>query len=191
MPLTEIEFELSAQQFEVAGFPALRQGQPLTLILDGGVLLPDPAAFACYAVRAEPLEPRFARVGPGLYAFAGQIAAADIFKADGEQTAVLAVECGSVPLRVTCAAQVGGLLPFGTWETRFISGICPVQGILEDDFSAPVGEPVSVTVWHFRRLILRPGDAAFGEWHETDALLPQPIVHDRVYAVARIHRRTV
>jgi hypothetical protein len=191
MPLTEIEFELSAEQAEAAGFPALRQGQPLTVILDGGVLLPDPAAFACYAVYAEPLEPRFVRVGPGLYAFAGQIAAADIVKADGEQTAVLVVECGGAPLRVTCAAQPDGLLPFGTWETRFITGVCPVQGILEDDFSAPVGEPVGVTVWHFRRLILRPGDAAFGEWHETDALLPQPIAHDRVYVVARVHRRTV
>ena len=191
MALTEIEFELSAQQIEVAGFPALQQGQPLTVTLDGGVLLPDAAAFACYAVRPEPIEARFARVGPGLYVFAGQIAAADIVKAEGEQTATLVVECGSVPLRVTCAAGPDGLLPFGTWETRFMTGICPVQGILEDDFSAPVGEPVGVTIWHFRRLILRPGDAAFGQWHETDRLLPQPLVHDRIYVTARLHRRAV
>lgn len=191
MPLHEIEFELSAQQVEAAGFPALQQGQPLNVLLDGGVLLPDSSAFASYAVRQEPVEARFVRVGPGVYAFAGQITDADIVKVDGEQSATLVVECGAVPLRVTCAAGPDGLLPFGTWETRYITGICLLQGILEDDFAVPLGETVGVTIWHFRRLILRPGDTAFGAWHETDALLPQPLVHDRMYVTARVHRRTV
>ena len=69
MPLTEIEFELPALQYQRMGYPGLKQGEPLTVILDGGVLLPDPGADSWFAVQKEPPAPRFKQVGPAFYAF--------------------------------------------------------------------------------------------------------------------------
>ena len=80
-------------------------------------------------------------------------------------------------------------LPWGTWETRYLTGFGRVQGIVEEDFrTASIGRPFGVTIWRFRRLVLTPGDAMFGQWHETVELLPLPYRYDRVYVTARIHR---
>ncbi|RME52671.1 MAG: hypothetical protein D6790_18445 [Caldilineae bacterium] len=191
MALPEIEFELPASQYERMNYPGLTQGRVLSVTLDGGLLLPDPEAERWYAVQQPPLEKRFVRVGPGVYAFAGQITEADI-EYGREQLAFLAVDCGEVILRVTCGPQEDGQLPYGTWETRYIAGLANVQGIVEDSFQAPVGRTLDVTVWSFRRLCLTPGDVAFGAWQESVELPPAPYVHDRVYVVARVHRwRTV
>ncbi len=59
MPLDEIEFELSAEQYAAMGYPGLRQGQPLTVLLDGGLLLPEAGALTWYSVQKEPLPARF------------------------------------------------------------------------------------------------------------------------------------
>ncbi len=196
MPSTPIEFDLSAEQFERMGYPQLTQGQPLSVILDAGVLLPDVRAEAWFAVQPEPLPPRFTQVWRAAYAFSGQIQAADIVKeagenGAGEQTATLVVECDGVPLRVTCAPQADGRLPYGTWETRWLTGLGRLSGIVEDDFSSPIGESVGVTAWNFRRLVLTPGDPKFGEWHESSELLSTPFRYDRVVVEARLHRRSV
>jgi hypothetical protein len=188
MPLVEVEFELSAQQFELMGYPGLHQGESLPLILDAGVLLPDPAAESWFFVQPEPLAPQFVLVGPATYAFAGQIVEADLFKSEGAETGVVLVQCGDVALRVTCAPQEDGVLPWGTWETRYLVGIGHVQGIVEDAFQSPVGNPQGVTIWRFRRLILRPGDPLFGQWHESVELLPSPFQYDRIIVTARVHR---
>lgn len=195
MALTEIEFELSAYQQELAGFPSIVQGQPLTVILDGGILLPDIGAANWYSVTPDALPQRFVRTGPATYAFCGKIVEAELEK-DGEgleaiESAVLLVECGGVPIRVTCAAQSNGMLPFGTWETRTISGHAPITGMLEDDFASGIGETIGVSAWGVRRLVLTPGDLHFGEWRESESLLPSPIGYDRVLITARIHRRTI
>lgn len=195
MALTEIEFELSAYQQELAGFPAIVQGQPLAIILDAGVLLPDLGAPAWYAVTPEPLPQKFVRTGPATFAFCGKITQAELEK-EGEgleaiESAVLLVECDGVPLRVTCAAQSDGMLPFGTWETRTLSGHGLLSGMLEDDFASGIGETVGVTAWSFRRLVLTPGDPHFGEWTESGRLLPTPIGQDRIFVTARMHRRSV
>src|SRR5689334_23006604 len=116
MALTEIEFELPAQQYASMGYPGLKQGEVLTIILDAGVLLPDPAADGWFTVQQPPLPARFKQVGAATYAFSGQIQEADIIKEAGEESATLLVLCGGVPLRVTCAPQADGRLPFGTWE---------------------------------------------------------------------------
>ncbi|MBI3958052.1 MAG: hypothetical protein HY328_04505, partial [Chloroflexi bacterium] len=78
MPLPELEFELSAFQYELMNFPGLQQGESLSLVLEGGILLPDSGAERWYAVQPEPLEKRFVHVGPAIYAFAGQIVEAEI-----------------------------------------------------------------------------------------------------------------
>lgn len=187
MPLPEIEFELPASQYALMGYPGLTQGQVLSVSLDGGVLLPDPGAERWYAVQPDPLEKRFVRVSPGVYAFAGQIIEADI-EYGREQLAYLAADCGQVVLRVACAPKEDGQLPYGTWETRYIAGLAAVQGIVEDSYEAPVGRTLDVTVWSVRRLCLRPGDVTFAEWQETLDLQPAPYVHDRVYILARLHR---
>jgi len=189
MPLPEIEFELSAHQFELMGFPGLRQGESLSLVLDAGVLFPDPAAESWFAVQQAPIARAFTRVAPGHYALAGQIVEAELFK-DGEaQSAVVTVDCGFAPVRVTCAPQEDGILPWGTWETRFLSGIGRIQGMVEEDYRLPIGRAVGVTIWQFRRLILGPGDPLFGQWHETTALPPQPYRYDRILVTARVHRQ--
>jgi hypothetical protein len=189
MALPEIEFELSSQQYEQMGYPGLRQGQPLWPVLDAGILLPDPGADSWFAVQQEPLPARLIQIGPALYAFAGQIIAADLRKEDDEETGILAVDAGVAPLRVTCAPAADGRLPFGTWETRYLTGVGRLQGIVEEGFTSAVGQTVGVTVWRFRRLILAPGDSLFGQWHETTDLLPQPFGYDRIYVTARVHRQ--
>ena len=192
MALAEIEFELPATQYELMGYPGLHQGESLALVLDAGVLLPDPAAEGWFAVRQEPLSPRLALIGPATYAFAGQIVEADLFKSDGpetaSETAVVVVQCGDVALRVTCAPQEDGMLPWGTWETRYLTGVGRLQGIVEEDFHATIGRPQGVTIWRFRRLVLVPGDPLFGQWHESVELLPSPFRYDRIIVTARVHR---
>ena len=190
MPLSEIEFELSAAQYELMGFPGLQQGESLSLVLDGGILLPDSAAVYWYTAQPEPLEKRFVHVGSATYAFAGQIVEADI-EYGKEQLAYLSIDCGPVHLRVTCAPGEDGHLPYGTWETRYISGLAYVQGIVEDSYENPVGRNTNVIVWHFRRLVLTPGDAVFGEWHASDELPPHPLGVDRVLVTARVHKEGV
>jgi hypothetical protein len=187
-PSTEIEFELSAAQYELMGYPGLQQGQPLSTILETGVLLPAPGAEQWYIVQPERLAPRWVQVGRATYAFTGQIEAADFLNEDGLESAVLVIDCGEVRLRVPCAPGENGRLPYGTWETRTLTGVSRIHGIVEDDFHAPIGAPVGLTIWGFRRLTLGPGDPLFGEWHEADALLPLPFGHDRVVITAHLHR---
>lgn len=191
MPLDEIEFELSAEQYAQMGYPGLRQGQPLSLLLDGGLLLPEAGALTWYTVQQEPLTPRFVRTGPAQYAFCGKIRAAELSKVDGVQRGVLLVDCGIAPVRVTTLAQADGTLPWGTWETRFICGHLLLEGLVEDAFAEGVGEAVGATIWSFRRLMLTPGDQSFGAYYESDALLPQPFVYDRLFVTARLHRDRV
>jgi hypothetical protein len=188
MPLVEVEFELSANQYELMGYPGLRQGESLPVIFDAGVLLPDVAAESWFTVRQEPLPTQFVCVGPATYAFAGQIVEADLFKSEGAETGVVLVQCGDIAVRVTCAPQEDGVLPWGTWETRYLTGIGRLQGVVEEDFRSAVGRPQGVTIWRFRRLILRPGDPLFGQWHESVELLPSPIAYDRMIVTARVHR---
>ena len=204
MPLAEIEFELSAQQYELMGYPALRQGEVLSLVLDAGVLLPDWSADSWFAVQPEPLTPHLVNIGPALYAFAGQIVEADVFRAGdsagdagsetessaeiGPQTAVVTINCGDAYVRATCAPQEDGLLPWGTWETRYLTGVGRLQGIVEEDYHAAIGRQVGVTIWRFRRLVLRPGDPLFGQWHETVDLPSSPFRYDRIVVTARVHR---
>lgn len=187
MALTEIEFELPASQYELMGYPGLQQGQALSLLLDGGVLLPDPAAESWFAVQPEPLPSLFKQIGRARYAFSGRIDAAEIEYGPDEQMAVLLVDCGVVALRVTCAPEEDGRLPYGTWETRYIAGIAHIQGIIEDDYSSGIGHNIGATIWDFRRLVLTPGDPNFGEWHESAELPPTPYHHDQVLVTARLH----
>lgn len=189
MPLPEIEFELTPQQFELMGYPHLRQGQPLDVQLQTGELLPEPGAEGWYTVRQEPRPTQLILVERGTYAFSGQIEQADIVKEEGLETAALVVQCGIAPVRVMCAPQADGTLPYGTWETRYVAGTGRLYGLVEEDFAVGVGEQVGVTIWGFQRLILTPGDAAFGQWHESTELLPTPYLYDRVVVTARIHRR--
>lgn len=191
MALPEIEFELSAYQYELMGYPGIRQGEPLSVVLDAGVLLPDVSAESWFAVQKEALPQQFVNVGPATYAFAGQIVEAELVTEDDEQTAVLLVDCGIVRVRVTCAPQADGRLPYGTWETRYFSGVGRVQGIVEDEFETGIGHPTNLTVWQFRRLILRPGDPLFGQWHASVELLPLPLHYDRVVVTARVHRERI
>lgn len=195
MTLQEIQFELPSHQHELAGYPGIHQGQPLSVILDAGVLLPDEGTSAWYSVTSNALPERFVRTGPGMYAFCGKIIEADLSR-EGEgmesiESAVLLVECAGVPIRVTCAAHIDGTLPFGTWETRTLSGHAALTGILEDDFASGIGETLGMTAWHFERLVLTPGDPHFGAWVETDTLLPQPWKHDRILMTAKMHRRVI
>jgi hypothetical protein len=188
MALTEIQFDLSPQQFAMMEYPHLRQGQSLDVQLQTGELLPEPGSEGWYAVRPEPLSPQLHVVGRSLCAFAGQIALADIVKDEDFETAALVVQCGVAPIRVMCAPQEDGTLPYGTWETRYVSGIGRLYGLAEEDFSVGVGERIGVTIWTFHRLILTPGDAAFGQWHESTELLPTPYEYDRLVVTAHIHR---
>jgi len=191
MALTEIEFELPALQYERMGYPGLKQGDPLTIVLDAGVLLPDPAADSWFAVQKEPWPAFFKQVGAATYAFSGQIKEADIIKEADEESATLLVLCGAVPLRVICAPQADGRLPFGTWETRYLTGYARIQGIVEEDFVTSIGQMVNVTIWNFRRLALTPGDPVFGEWHETDQLTASHYAYDRVLITAHLHQSKI
>lgn len=191
MALSEIEFELSASQYAQIGYPGLKQGEPVSVLLDAGVLLPDVAAESWFTVQPEVLPARFVCIGPAAYAFAGQITEADIVIDADEQTAVLSVNCGIVHLRVTCAPQPDGRLPYGTWETRYLTGVGHVQGLFEDAFKSAIGCTTDVTIWGFRRLTLQPGDPLFGQWHESVALPPLPLHYDRAVVVARVHRARI
>lgn len=185
--MAEIEFELSAEQYQRLGYPGLKQGESLTVTLDAGVLLPDPAADGWYAVQKERLPNVFKRVAPATYVFAGQIEQAELFKEAGEETAVLLINCGALALRVTCAPQEDGRLPYGTWETRYLTGYGRIQGIADEDFATAIGKTVDVIIWNFQRLVLTPGDVVIGEWRESDTLPPTPYLHDRVLITARLH----
>jgi hypothetical protein len=187
MPLTEIEFDLPAYQYELMGYPGLKQGEALTLVLDGGVLLPDPASDAWFEVQKEPLPTRFEQVAPATYAFAGQIKQAELNKEGGSETANLLVQCGKIALRVTCAPQADGRLPWGTWETRHLTGYTRLYGIVEDDFASAIGQPLGITIWGFKRLVLTPGDPVFGQWRATTELPPTPYVYDRILITGRLH----
>jgi hypothetical protein len=187
MTLAEIEFELPALQHEWMGYPTLKQGEPLTLSLDTGILSPDSAVEGWYTVQLEPLPAQFVQVGRAIYAFSGQIRAADLLKAEGVETAALLVDCGAVILRVYGAPQEDGRLPYGAWETRYLAGYSRIYGVVEEDFSTPIGHPIGVTIWGFRRLTLRPGDPLFGQWHESSELLSTPYQYDRVLISARLH----
>ena len=188
--LPQIEFELSAEQFARMGFPRLQQGLPLTAVLDGGVLLPEPGPDPWYAVQKGPLAPRFTQIGPALYAFAGQIVEADI-EYGSAQMAVVVVNCGIVTLRVACAPNDDGVLPEGTWETRYAAGFAPVQAIVEESFSSSVGRTVDLSMWGFRRLLLSPNDSAFGTWHPSSEIPPAPFTSDRLLIQARVHRQGI
>ena len=188
MSLMEIEFDLPAYQYELMGYPGLKQGETLSLVLDGGVLLPDPASDGWFEVQKAPLPIRFERVAPATYAFAGQITAAEINREGGEETANLLVQCGEVALRVTCAPQADGRLPWGTWETRYLTGYTRLYGIVEDDFASSIGQMLGITIWGFKRLVLTPGDPVFGAWHATDDLPPAPYAYDRILITGRLHR---
>jgi hypothetical protein len=101
---------------------------------------------------------------------------------------VLLVTCGAIPIRLTCAPQADGRLPYGAWETRYLTGYGRLQGIVEDDFATAVGTTVDVIIWGFQRLILTPGDPVIGEWRATDLLTPTPYLYDRLFITARLHR---
>ncbi len=187
--VSEVEFELSAEQFELMGYPRLTQGQPLSVIFDTGVLLPDPAAPAWFTVQKEPLPQRLEQVGRARYAFTGQILEADIVKDDGFELATLLVQTGELFFRAVCAPNDDGRLPFGTWETRTITGVAGLHGIVEDDYSSPIGRPMGVTIWRFRRLVLAPGDTHFGTWYTSDDLPDSPYRYDQVVVEGRLHRQ--
>lgn len=189
--MSEITFELSALQYELMGYPGLRQGQSLDLILDAGLLFPERDAPNWYYVRPEPLPAQLLQVSPGRYAFAGQIKDAEMTNVDDIQEATLLVECGKAPVRVVSASQSDGRLPWGTWETRFLTGFAPLQGIVEDDFSTSIGQSVGVIIWAFQRLVLTPGDPLFGQWFETTTLPSSPFGFDRILIHARLHNRTL
>ncbi|HXF63854.1 MAG TPA: hypothetical protein VNK95_19680 [Caldilineaceae bacterium] len=191
MALTEIEFELPAEQFALMGYPHLRQGQPLTLQLETVMLMPEPGGEGWFTVQPERLAAQFVQVGRARYAFAGQITQAELDQEEGIESATLLVQCGDIPLRVVCGPREDGTLPFGTWETRYLAGSGRVLGIVEESFATGVGEQVGVTIWQFHRLSLTPGDPHFGQWHETVELLPAPYQADRVIVTARLHRKAI
>ncbi len=191
MALTEIEFELPAAQFELMGYPNLKQGQSLSIQLDTGVVVPDLAADAWFAVQHEPLLHRFVAVGNASYAFSGQIREAELARGEDVEVGSLLVECGDVPLRVTCAPGADGRLPYGTWETRYLTGYSRIVGMVEEDFSVGIGKQVGVTIWSFRRLVLTPGDPQFGQWHESYELPATPYRYDRILIAGRLHRTRI
>jgi hypothetical protein len=188
MPSTEIEFELSAAQYQLMGYPGLAQGEALTVELETELLLPDPGVDGWFAVQKAPLAPRFIRVAPASYAITGAIEQAELQREDDQDSAVLLVNCGELPLRVNCGPAADGRLPEGTWETRYLTGLSRVYGIVESDFATPIGQSIGVTIWGFRRLVLTPGDPVFGQWHESDHLLASPFTYDRIFVTARLHR---
>jgi hypothetical protein len=188
MSSTEIEFELAAEQYERMGFPGLNQGESLTVTLDAGVLLPEPSADSWFVVQKEPWPALFKPVAPATYLFCGQIQQADHNRVDNEETAALSVDCAGVPVRVTCAPGEDGRLPFGVWETRYLTGIGRVQGVVEDDFATSVGQTIDIIIWGFKRLVLTPGDPVAGEWYATESLEPTPYLYDRVFITARLRR---
>lgn len=189
--VNEIEFELSSEQHELLGPVALEQGHPLELTFETSILLPDTQAENWFAVQPERVNPQFVRISPGTYAFAGQIQEAEIVKAEDGEMAFLLVSCGNVPLRVVCGPGEDGRLPWGTWETRYITGISRIHGLLEDTFATGIGVTIGATVWSITRLVLTPGDAHFGEWYESESLTPSPYSHDKIFITSRLHRQGI
>jgi len=187
METIDLEFELSARQYQLMGYPALRQGEALTLELETGVLLPDREADGWFTVQKAVVPPQLVRVGPATYAFAGQIVAAELDKVDGNESAVLLVDCGVVKLRVTCGPGEDGRLPYGTWETRSLIGLSRLHGVIESDFVTAIGESIGMTIWAIRRLVLTPGDPVFGQWHETDVMVATPFAYDRLLIAGQLH----
>ena len=188
MEKIDIEFELSPHQYQLMGYPALRQGDALTLELETGVLLPESGADGWFTVQKAPVPPQLLRVAPATYAFAGQIIAAEIDKSADDESAVLLVDCGVTKLRVTCGPGDDGRLPYGTWETRTLVGLSRIHGVIESDFMTAIGESIGMTVWAIRRLVLTPGDPVFGQWHETEAMVATPFAHDRILIAGQLHR---
>jgi len=92
---------------------------------------------------------------------------------------------------VACAPNDDGVLPEGTWETRYAAGFAPVQAIVEESFSSPVGRTVDLSMWGFRRLLLSPSDSAFGTWHPSSEIPPAPFTSDRLLIQARVHRQGI
>ncbi|MEZ4677570.1 MAG: hypothetical protein R2932_25475 [Caldilineaceae bacterium] len=73
-------------------------------------------------------------------------------------------------------------------EARYLTGMSRVSGIVESDFATGIGQPMGVTIWSFRRLVLTPGDPVFGQWHESESLPASPFRYDRIFITARLHR---
>jgi len=188
MPLTEFEFTLPAVQYQLMNYPKLTQGESLTVELETDLLLPEPGGESWFAVQSEAVAPRFSHVAPATYAIAGKILEAEIIREEEQESAILLVDCGEFPLRVSCGPAEDGRLPYGTWETRYLVGLSRIYGIVESDFATSIGEPIGVTIWGFRRLVLAPGDPVFGQWHESDVLPATPFTFDHVVVSAHLHR---
>ena len=76
MPLTEIEFELSAEQYQRMGYPGLAQGEVAKRRAgDRSVTTRSRRWKDGLPYEKEPLAPRFIQVAPATYAFAGAIEA--------------------------------------------------------------------------------------------------------------------
>lgn len=191
LPFKEVEFEFSAEQHQLLGAVELSQGHPLELTFETSVLLPEPSSESWFSVQQEPLDSQFVRISAGTYAFSGQIQEAEIHKEDEGEIAFLLVMCGNVPLRVICGPGEDGRLPWGTWETRYLTGVSRIQGILEDNFATGIGVTIGATVWSVARLVLSPGDPNFGEWYETDSLPPSPYNHDKIFITTHLHRQGI
>lgn len=189
--IKEVEFELSAEQHELLGPITLQQGHPLELTLETSVLLPELDAESWFHVQPEALSTQFVRISEGTYAFSGQIQEAEIIKEQDQEMAFLLVNCDDVLLRAICGPGGDGRLPWGTWETRYLTGISRLHGILEDDFATGIGETVGATVWSINRLVLTPGDPHFGEWHQTSELPVTPYRHDKIFVTTRLHRKGI
>ena len=188
MTLTPVEFEVSAHQVELINVPELQQGQSASVLLDAGILSPEAGAVNWFTVQADAVPAACVRVGRARYAFSGPIVQAELLNQDGIETAAVVVQCGDIALRALCAPGDDGRLPYGTWETRTLTGLASLQGIFEDDFELAVGAFLGVTFWGFERLVLGPGDPKFGEWYATDSVPLTPLGSDRLIVQARIHR---
>ena len=188
---SEVEFELSAEQYALLGAVQLQQGHPLEITLETSVLLPDISGESWFSVQPEALPPMFTKVSPATYAFSGQITEAELIKDDGQEIGFLLVNCANIPLRVIVGPGDDGRLPWGTWETRYLTGLSRVYGVLEDSFVTSVGKSIGLTIWHLSRLILNPGDAFFGEWHESADLPLSIYSHDKVFVTTRLHRQEI
>jgi hypothetical protein len=188
MALAEVEFELTGEQYKRMDYPGIKQGHWLPVILDAGLLMPDLSSPSWFVVQQEPLPSAFQQIGRAAYAFTGQIVEADIIRDEGLETATIWLNCGVVHLRATCAPMDDGRLPYGTWETRTLTGVARLQGVIEDDYVSPIGRSTDMTVWGVRRLNLAPDDPNFGQWSESEELLPVPYQHDRIVVTAHIHR---
>lgn len=189
--LRELEFELSAEQHALLGAVRLQQGHPLEVTLETSVLLPEVDAESWFTVQADVVPSKLVRVAPGTYAFSGQIEEAELVTEDGHEMGFLLVMCEDVPLRIIVGPNADGRLPWGTWETRYLTGLSRIYGILEDRFATSIGRTIGATVWSLSRLNLTPGDVLFGEWYESAALPSSPYTHDKVFVTTRLHKEDI